>query len=398
MAKGQVYPSESQMTVDERTGVVVRQVTSAPAIHHHPFFLIPAYDDEMRRLIFVSHRTGSPQIFAEIRATGELVQLTDRDDPSSGSGQFLAEWSIYPSHDGRYVYFTAGTGAWRVHLETLEEEQLVDFGAVALREKGMAGAVMGTTALSGCDRWWAVKFNISTGSMHRVGDEARLVIIDTVTGDWEIILRRDTIAHMQFCPDDANLLFYAGPLTDRVWVIHRDGTHNRRLYQRRPGEWITHESWIPGTKELAFVDWPHGIRCVHAVHRACRDVDTGQERRVTSFNAWHAICNRDGSLMVADTNFPDIGLQLFNPRDGKGTQRVPAITLCYPEASSLGEHWKGPFPYEQGPITAYAPQHTHPHPSFSPDSRHVVFTSDRTGHAQVYEAELPTSFIERILR
>jgi oligogalacturonide lyase len=366
LAKGQRYPSESQRTVDEQTGAAIRRVTSAPAIHHHPFFLIPAYDDAMRRLVFVSHRAGSPQVFAEDRGTGELVQLTDRDD--------LAEWSVHPSHDGQYVYFTAGTGAWRVNTETYKEEQLADFGQVAMREKGMVGAAMGTTALSRCDRWWAVKFN--------VGDEACLAIIDTVTAQWEIVLRRDTIAHMQFCPDDPDLLFYAGPLTDRVWAINRDGTDNRRLYQRKPGEWITHESWIPGTGELAFVDWPHGIRCVQ--------VDTGEARRVTSFNAWHAVCNRDGTLMAADTNFPDIGLQIFNPHDGRGEP----LTLCYPEASSIGEHWNGPFPYENGPIKVYAPQHTHPHPSFSPDGQVVVFTSDRTGYAQVYEAELPTELVE----
>jgi oligogalacturonide lyase len=89
--------------------------------------------------------------------------------------------------------------------------------------------------------------------------------------------------------------------------------------------------------------------------------------------------------MVADTNFPDIGLQLFNPLDGQGEPTV----LCYPEASSLGEHWNGPFPYNQGPIKVYAPQHTHPHPSFSPDSRYVVYTSDKTGYAQIYEVEVP---------
>jgi oligogalacturonide lyase len=89
--------------------------------------------------------------------------------------------------------------------------------------------------------------------------------------------------------------------------------------------------------------------------------------------------------MVADTNFPDIGLQLFDPRDGDGT----AVTLCHPGSSNVGAHWNGPFPYEQGPIEVYAPQHTHPHPSFSPDSRQIVFTSDRTGYSQVYEVEVP---------
>lgn len=63
--------------------------------------------------------------------------------------------------------------------------------------------------------------------------------------------------------------------------------------------------------------------------------------------------------------------------------------LCRPQASSLGDHWNGPFPYADGPIAVYAPQHTHPHPSFFPDGRHVIYTSDVSGHAQVYEATLP---------
>ncbi|MCC6391108.1 MAG: PD40 domain-containing protein, partial [Bryobacterales bacterium] len=39
--------------------------------------------------------------------------------------------------------------------------------------------------------------------------------------------------------------------------------------------------------------------------------------------------------------------------------------------------------------TVYGPQWTHPHPSFSPDERLVVYASDRTGHPQVYVVELP---------
>ncbi len=362
MAKGSVSSSESRTFYDRRTGTRIRQVTRASAHHHHPFFFIPAYDDAMQRLIFVSNRTGTPQIFAEERNTSELRQLTDRHD--------VSEWSVHPSYNGKAVFFTAGTSGWRLDLETLKEHELVNFSATEMRDEGMVAAAMGTTALSYDDKWWAVRF--------RVGDESALAIVDTETGDHEIILRRDSIAHLQFCPDDSNLLYYAGPLTDRVWVIRRDGTGNRRLYARNveKNEWITHESWIPGTRELAFVDWPRGVRCVN--------VDTEEERQITTFNAWHAICNKDGTIMVADTNFPDVGIQIFDPRDGVGEPK----TLCYPGASSIGEHWNGPFPYANGPITVYAPQHTHPHPSFSPDGQYIVFTSDRSGFAQIYEATL----------
>ena len=354
-----MFPPEGRTYRDRRTGALIRQVTSQPCINHHPFFFVPAFDDRMARLVFVSHRFGSPQVFAEIRETGELVQLTDRDD--------LAEWSVYPSHDGRFVYYTAGNAAYRVDTATYEEEELVTF-PVKAEIRGMVGAEMGTTALSACDRWWAIPV--------KAGERYRLFMLDLESGTADVILERESIGHPQFCPDDSDLLFYAGPLNDRVWVIRRDGSGNRRLYERKPGEWITHETWIPTRRELAFVDWPNGVRAVQ--------VDTGAERTIASFNAWHAAASRDGAMMVADTNFPDIGLQLFSTLEVAGGPRC----LCYPEASSIGEHWDGPFPYENGPVKVYAPQHTHPHPSFSPDGRFVVYTSDRSGFPQVYEVAL----------
>ncbi len=365
MPRGQTHPAESRVFDDPKTGARIRQVTDHRSIHHHPFFIIPAYDDAMERLIFVSHRSGRPEIFAEERGAGRLVQLTDRAG--------IAEYSVYPSHDGRYVYFTAGAAGYRVETETLREERLIELGDSKLRESGMVADAMGTTALSFDDRYWALRYS--------QGGRAFLAVINTGSGDCDIILERDTIAHLMFCPDDSDLLYYAGPLKDRVWVIQRDGSGNRRLYQRESGEWITHESWLPGTRELAFVDWPHGVRAVH--------VDTGAVRQVASFNAWHAVCNAAGTRMAADTVFPDIGIQLFDPRDGLGEPR----TVCFPGASNEGAHWAGPFPYEDGPIPVYAPQHTHPHPSFSPDGRRLVYTSDKTGFAQVYEAELPEALL-----
>jgi serine/threonine protein kinase len=60
------------------------------------------------------------------------------------------------------------------------------------------------------------------------------------------------------------------------------------------------------------------------------------------------------------------------------------------ETGASGEHWNTDHcPYDDGPVQVYAPQHTHPHPNFSPDRSKVVFTSDRSGFAQVYEAMKP---------
>ncbi len=363
MPKGHLSPPESRIYRDEKTGARVRQITAHPSIHHHPFYYVPAFDDAARRLIFVSHRTGRPELYAELRETGRLRQLTDRDD--------LAEWSIHPSHDGRHVYFTTNSGAWRVDAETLGEEQLADFGDVLMREKGMVGAAMGTTTLSHDDRYWAVPV--------KAGLVSRFILIDTQTGQHEVILERDTIGHPEFHPSDNTLLRYAGPYQDRMWVINRDGTGNRLVYQRDTArkEWIVHETWRPGTRELVTTNWPHGVIGVN--------IDTGAVRQVTDFNAWHPAINRQGTLMCADTTFPDCGLQVFDPRQSNS----PFKTLCLSQSSNGGAHWNTDHcPYDDGPVNVYAPQHTHPHPSFAPDGRSVVFTSDHTGFAQLYEVDI----------
>lgn len=364
MAIGTRSPSESNLFLDPVTGARVRQVTAHPSIHHPPFYYLPPYDDTMNHLFFVSHRTGRPEVFCEEGEGGDLVQLTEIEN--------LNEWSVHPSHDGRFVYFTAGSRACRVDVQNYELHELADFGDIAMKEKGMVGAAMGTTTLSRDNLWWAVPI--------KVGDRSQFVIVDTSSGDYKVILERDTIGHPEFHPDDANLIRYAGPYRDRMWVIHRDGTGNRLAYARDTArkEWIVHETWLPGTRELLTTNWPHGMISV--------DIDTGTVRQVCSFNAWHASVNRSGTQMVADTNFPDTGLHLFNPRDGIG-QPHP---LCLSESSNRGDHWNTDHcPYDDGPVQVYAPQHTHPHPAFSPDGKKVVFTSDKTGFAQVYEVDIP---------
>jgi oligogalacturonide lyase len=350
------WPAESRTFADERTGARVRQVTSHASIHHHPFYYLPAYDDAMQRLVFVSHRTGRPEVFAELRDTDRLLQLTDHAD--------LAEWSVHPSHDGRFVYFTDSHGGWRVDCDSLSEECLLEFNGLT-RESGMIGAAMGTTSMSHDDRFWAIAL------------QGRLIVCDTSSGSHETILERDTVAHPEFHPSDNTLLRYGGPYHSRLWVIRRDGTGNRLVYQRTGKQWIVHETWRPGTHEIITTNWPHGCFAI--------DVITGATRQVCTFNAWHPSITRDGALMCADTTCPDRGLQLFDPRDGIGAPRM----LCESRATNQGEHWNTDHcPYDDGPVSVYAPQHTHPHPSFSPDGRRVVFTSDRGGIAQVYEVEL----------
>lgn len=361
MTAGACFPAESRWSKDTQSGLPIRQITSHESIHHHPFFFVPAYDRDMRRLFFISWRTGLPQVFFEDRASGQLVQVTDKSN--------LAEWSLIPSSDGKYIYYTAGAGAYRADVETFREEQLADFGTAEMREKGMIGAAMGTTALSASGRWWAIPVKNRAIT--------RFVLIDTFNGSSSVILERDTIGHPQFCPDDDDLILYAGPLTDRVWVTDRSGAKNRRLYERENTlQWVTHEIWVPGTRSVSFVDWPRGTRLI--------DSAAGNASWITRFPAWHAAPDDHGSEFVCDSNFPDQGIHVFGLENGESQARF----ICNSNASSEGAHWAGAFPYNEGPVNVQARQHTHPHPRFSPDKKMILFTSDKSGFSQIYEVML----------
>ena len=78
-------------------------------------------------------------------------------------------------------------------------------------------------------------------------------------------------------------------------------------------------------------------------------------------------------------------------------------SLCATAATNQGFQWHQPTPLvadgeapgwatmveEESTETAYGPQWSHPHPSFSPDGQRVAFTSDMTGRPQVYVVDVP---------
>lgn len=88
---------------------------------------------------------------------------------------------------------------------------------------------------------------------------------------------------------------------------------------------------------------------------------------------------------MCDTTCPDIGLQLIDPDTGAHD------TLCYPGSSNGGAQWAETIPADDDKTTpeTYGPQWSHPHPSFSPDGKRVIYTSDRTGTSQIYVADVP---------
>ncbi len=369
---GSVHPSELQEFEDEKTGAHIYQLTNDNTINHNLYFLTPSFTPDQKRLVFTSYRSGKANFYQLEFPDGEIIQITD--------GEAVHGYSGVISKDGKELYYTEGETIKAIHLDTLEERVLAEFAKGSLGECSVSA-----------DEQYIVT------AMKR-DDKSHITVTATDGSGGDIIYTspNQTIIHPQFHPTHADLIAYSGDPAPRMWTIKRDGSDNRNLYQHDNNEFLVHETFLGSQDELIVTHWPYSLRRI--------SLDSLEMRTIADFNAWHIASNRAGTKVLCDTVHPDIGLRLADVETGEHSP------ICYPQSSSSGSQWKKDRYavaedwaaaqqsgdrekalswMEMKVDTVYGPQWTHPHPSFSPDETSVVYTSDVSGHSQVYVAVIP---------
>ena len=369
-AAGAVFPPESKSFEDQVTGVRVVQVTDHPSINHHLYFLTSSFTSTEEAVVVASYRSGAVNYYLIGFPHGDILQLTDEPDIQGYSGII--------SPDGTELIYTAGGAVRGVHLATLETRTLAEYPRGQLGELSISAD---HTALVAAMKRDALSY-ITVTPMHGSGGQ---IIFECAR----------TIIHPQFHPSAPNLIEYAQDPAPRMWTIRRDGTENTCLYEHDNHEFIVHETFLGAHGEdLIYTVWPHALK---RINLATRETAT-----IAAFNAWHIAANAAGDTVLCDTVHPDRGLQLVDVATGERR------TICHPHSSCRGSQWKRDRYavaedwaaaaaekaqslswMEMKDDTVYGPQWTHPHPSFSATERWVGYTSDVTGHAQVYAAEVP---------
>ena len=371
-AKGSVHPSELQEFEDQNTGTHVFQLTNDNTINHNLYFLTPSFTPDQKYLIFTSYRSGKANFYKIQFPDGDIVQLTNGEEVHGYSGVI--------AKNGTKLFYTEGDSIKAINLDTFEECVLAEYKDGSLGECSVSA-----------DEMYIVTAMKRDGKSH-------ITVTATDGNGGEIIYTSpdQTIIHPQFHPKHPNLIAYSGDPAPRMWTINRDGTDNRKLYEHDNNEFLVHETFLGSQDELIVTHWPYALRRI--------SLNTLEMQTISDFNAWHIASNRDGTKVLCDTVHPDIGLRLVDVDTGEH------IPICYPQSSSSGSQWKKDRYavaedwaaaqqagdrekalswMEMKVDTVYGPQWTHPHPSFSPDENAVVYTSDVSGHSQVYVAEIP---------
>lgn len=366
--KGHRFAPEIVSYRDRVTGRTIHQVTRHPSINHPTYFLQSSFTPANDALIFTSYRTGSAQLFRAALPSGELRQLTD------GPAIHPFSPAIHPSGDS--IFFVRTGGIWVLDIETLEERLVVEF----------AGAQLGECSLSADGKWVTAAI--------KQGSQPGVVAGRADGSEWTTIPFPRTVIHPQFHPLEPEWLIFAGDPAPRMHRVRRDGSGLECLYEHDNDEFVVHETFLGRTGAIVFTVWPRAL---------CRfDWTTRDIRTIAEFNAWHIAPNRAGTKVLCDTNHPDRGIHLIDVESGR------AQLVCLSEASGGGSQWKtsryalaedfaaarsqaksGALSWmETATDTVYGPQWTHPHPSFSHDEKRIAFASDKTGHTQVYIADL----------
>ncbi|HDL07860.1 MAG TPA: hypothetical protein ENG35_03870 [Desulfobacteraceae bacterium] len=177
-------------------------------------------------------------------------------------------------------------------------------------------------------------------------------------------------------PDNKHILCHKSE--QEIWCCDIDGKNYHHLYGHGTGKWLTHPNWL-SNNEIIVADWPNGLIGISL---------NGDVREISKFNSWHPTVSSDGSLIACDTMMPDTGIYAINPVDGE--KRL----LFHPE-SAVQKQWAKSSPPKRSPFIPFfikdqfGSQWQHPHPSFSPDGKKIIFNSTRGGkYSQVFIAFL----------
>jgi oligogalacturonide lyase len=383
MAKFDSIRLDFQDTRDPSTGARVTRLTPPDVLCHRNYFYQKCFTHDARRLLFAGAFGPYWNYYLLDLECQTARQLTDQAGENTFGG-FL-------SGDDRHLYLVRGDrDLIRVDLETAAEE------VVYRVPQGWDG--YGTwVANSACTKLVGIEIRsednlpLTDWGKFRVMFESRprcrLVRIDLGDGRCDVLLEQERwLGHPQYRPQDDRTVAYCheGPhdlVEARMWFIDEDGANNRCGRRQEPGEACTHEFFVPDGSSMVYVLYAKG----HAERWICSlDPMTLEDRRLMAMPPCsHLMSNGDGSLIVGD----GIGMadDVADPQDVV-VEGNPFLCLfdmgrrTWRHVARHGSSWR---------TYKGSRQVTHPHPSFSPDGRSVLFTSDRDGEPAVYLAEIP---------
>ena len=383
MTVGRTYAPEYREYMDPLTHRRVCQLTDSTAEDYHLYFYNPSVTPDGKYLVFLSERTGVGNLFRLELQNGEIVQLTDAQPiraeywPFTEAVQGVGSCLPAIANCGQEVFYFEGTDLLAVGIESLKRRQLLSLPSDRRPSMLQANAGGETLVFATWDEDLFMERSHRAYAGERFPDEhffqettSTMMRVEAETGQAEEVLRKERfwINHVHVNPQDRDLILFCheySELPDRMWLLDVATQKCGPIPGQGAEEWYQHEFWsgdgrricfhggISGDNTQGFCGWcsPNGEGYTKAYH-------------ATSGRAYaHYNVHPDGQTMVTDGEARPGCISKVHLRDGKQEFEI----LCRHDSYTFGDD-----------------QRCHPHPSFTPDGRQVIFTSNRTGTSNVY--------------
>jgi oligogalacturonide lyase len=377
MAKGDTYKSEFYAFRDSVTGREVVRLTPPEYISHQMYFYSKMFTNDSKKLIIGNKRTGKYHYYMLDLENGETRQLTEEDEMFSFGAHLTA--------DDRSIILNHGPAMYVMDLKTLKEEKIHETpGEWAGMGVGFSDdyrtAIFTETLKADLlppQKGWG-----GFSAQMKKKPLCRIVLFDMETGKRIVVYEEKVwMSHPQIRPGDPNTIMFCheGPWDEvdaRLWLINADGTNLRCAHPRTtPNEQMGHEYFLSDGSALAFVHFASKTYGENATVRFINP-DTLEEKVLMPCSGYsHMYSNLDNTLIVGDgtKRTPENHVVAAD----SDNQWIYMIDVKKKKEERLCFHGTSEKTYDTN-------QDAHVHASFSPDSKKVVFTSDREGMPCVY--------------
>jgi oligogalacturonide lyase len=356
------------------------------------YFTSSSLLDDDRRLIFLSERTGNPNLFLRDLRTGEERQLTTNTEGTLRSSAYyngnpyrgLGKSSVMVDPAKGLVYFVQGRNVCVVDTEGRQR-------VLALYPDGQVTAGMHLShdgARLVVPTMDAQAFDVDPGKIDAYVREHHLSsflrVFDPATGEQVLCERVNAwISHVQFSPIDRNVILYNNERPSdcgirRIWLW--TGKEHRRLRDEGQGrskdDWTCHEMWERDGKTIIY----HGTYVDGRAYLGRVRPDGTGRVEIPLPTGWH----RYGHFTVGPSGWlvTDGYYETSADPGPKGSGVWLSLVHVDWDAGKIDWH---PLLYHG---SSWKSQDAHPHPIFNHTCTAVYFTSDKSGKRAGYRVDV----------
>jgi oligogalacturonide lyase len=362
---GRVISPEKRTWVDDTTGCEITQWTSVGE-SHHPYFTINSFVDDSTAIIF-SKRTGKEQLYLLRLTSGSMTQLT--------VAERLGSIDHLPAHST--VWYLDGTRLFGLNTRTLRSTFIYDFAGKGVRVGSFSVTCDARMLVFSANKKEATPSDPGYGPYAIFKLNLRDTTLTQITLDYGF-----NIGHVQANPADPELILYCwqweklgrpklvGHAPIRIWWVSLDGLRGGPL-QQEYGTQRTHETWTPDGENITYVSKYRWGPNVGKHWLGIQSIDgTVNVTFPAQVSPAHQNLFKDNRHWIVDQYDNEKPLLVMFTRDG---DRLTETKVLFRHGSSWVE------------------QDCHPHPRFSTEGTHVLFSTDRTGKPQVYTVRVNLS-------